>query len=327
MNRFFPKSPDPYIKHSPDMELAKFGHLNALVDVLNSQALSQVGLVAHAGGGQALGTLLQQGFNAFSVVASSEDSATLPSLVALCACTPFGPIAPVVIVNNGASLMAVYPFPGESINGGSVNSPVTIAAGESLSFKNTSCSNWDTYGASGTSAPTGVCTDGTTITGTGLTGSCLSVVPGAVTLKYAEYVQLTQGSNASIAPGRAVLYTTDNPSGVVNTIGITTNTGPGAQGTEFVLPIGVYMVDWENSNDAAWSLAIYKSTTTQTEAIDTNTIVGSSTATTWIHGRAIVVAAAVTYLMISPVTGTHAIPTAGTASGDFVARITFLKIG
>jgi len=27
------------------------------------------------------------------------------------------------------------------------------------------------------------------------------------------------------------------------------------------------------------------------------------------------VAAAVTYLMISPVTGTHAIPTAGTASG------------
>ena len=30
--------------------------------------------------------------------------------------------------------------------------------------------------------------------------------------------------------------------------------------------------------------------------------------------------------MISPVVGTHAIPTAGTATGEFIARLTILKI-
>ena len=56
------------------------------------------------------------------------------------------------------------------------------------------------------------------------------------------------------------------------------------------------------------------------------TIAGSSTATTWIHGRAVVVAAAPTYIIITPVTGTQSIPTAGTAAGEFTARITILKI-
>lgn len=171
----------------------------------------------------------------------------------------------------------------------------------------------------------GVCTDAT-LTGDGTVGNCLSVVGSAASLGYAEYVQHTQGSNASVAPGSAIEYLTDNPAGVFNTLGITTTTGPGGQGTEFLLPIGVYMIDFENSADAAWSLAIYKSLVTQTEVIDTNTIAGASTATTWIHGRAIISAAAPTYIIISPVTGTQAIPTAGTAAGEFIARLTILKI-
>lgn len=145
MNKFKPKSPDPYIRKSEDMELAKFGHLNALVDVFTQQAQSQTGLVALAGGGQSGATLLIPGFNLFNTVATAGDSSILPSLVALCACTPCGPIAPVVVKNSGADDLDIYPAVGETINGGSVNVPVTIIAGTSITLKNTSCTNWESY--------------------------------------------------------------------------------------------------------------------------------------------------------------------------------------
>lgn len=177
----------------------------------------------------------------------------------------------------------------------------------------------------GCEAPLSVCIDNVTIVKDGVTG-CLTAVPASSSIGYAEYVQHTQAPNNSVAPGTAIMYLTDNPAGVYDTIGITTTTGPGAIGTEFLLPIGTYVIDFENSADAAWSLALYKSVTTQTETIDTNTIAGASTATTWIHGRSILVAAAPTYFIISPVTGTQAIPTAGTAAGEYIARLTILKI-
>lgn len=36
LNKFFPKSPDAALKKDPDMSLAKFGHLNILVDAINA---------------------------------------------------------------------------------------------------------------------------------------------------------------------------------------------------------------------------------------------------------------------------------------------------
>lgn len=145
--------------------------------------------------------------------------------------------------------------------------------------------------------------------------------------KVAEFVQHTQGENVSIALGNAVQYTLDLPAGLVNTIGIATATGPAGQGTSFNLPPGTYLVDWENSNGSAWSLAIYQGASATALAINDNTIAGSSTATTWIHGRAYIVSTlADPWIMVSPVVGTAAIPTAGTAAGEFIARITFLQL-
>lgn len=150
---------------------------------------------------------------------------------------------------------------------------------------------------------------------------------GAWSFWYAEYVQHTQWANVSIAPGRAVEYTIDNPAGVYNTLGILTASWPAAQGTAFQLPVWVYMVDYENSADAAWSLAIYQWVSNVVLGIDVESISGASTATTWIHGRHVVTSSVGNdWIMISPVTGTQAIPTAGTAAGEFIARITFLKI-
>jgi hypothetical protein len=294
---------DAYPVHAREVNQI-IDQINELFSEESSEELLSLGLTAFAGGGQASGTNLLQGFNVFTVVATTADSAKLPSLAALCAAAlPASPVdvQDVIVVNTSANSMRVFPFSGESISALSVNTGIDIPAGTSLEFKKVSCIKWQAFGAS-------------------------QSLPPASSIGYAEYVQTTQGTNSSVAPGTAIAYLVDNPAGVYNTIGITTNTGPGAVGTEFVLPIGTYVIDFENSSDAAWSLALYKSLTTQTEAVDNNTIAGSSTATTWIHGRCILVCAAITYVIVSPVTGTHAIPTAGTAAGEYVARITFLKI-
>ena len=145
---------------------------------------------------------------------------------------------------------------------------------------------------------------------------------------YAEYVQLTQAPNNSVAPGTAVSYLVDHPLGVYNTIGITTTTGPGAIGTAFMLPVGVYMIDWENSNDASWSLAIYQGVSNTVLSINNDTIAGATTAGSWIHGRSIITSSNLNqFIMISPVVGTHSIgdPTTGSAP-QTIARITFLKL-
>jgi hypothetical protein len=34
INKFTPLSPDPFLNNDPDMSLAKFGHINAIVDFL-----------------------------------------------------------------------------------------------------------------------------------------------------------------------------------------------------------------------------------------------------------------------------------------------------
>jgi hypothetical protein len=185
-----------------------------------------------------------------------------------------------------------------------------------------------TCGGTFTSAPVTISTAGTTAVGgiagtNGINGTNSGGIGG-----YAEFVQLTQGTNVSVAPGTAVSYLVDNPVGVFNSLGITFVSGPGGQGTAFLLPIGTYMVDFEHSAGSASSFAIYRATSLGALAggVDNNTIAGSTTATTWIHGRAIVNAAAPTYLMISSVVGIVAIVPAGTAAGFYVARITFLAI-
>jgi|694.fasta_scaffold47789_7 hypothetical protein len=36
MEKFVPQSPDPFLNKDEDMSLAKFGHINAIVDALNA---------------------------------------------------------------------------------------------------------------------------------------------------------------------------------------------------------------------------------------------------------------------------------------------------
>jgi hypothetical protein len=59
--------------------------------------------------------------------------------------------------------------------------------------------------------------------------------------------------------------------------------------------------------------------------IDTNTVSGSTTATTWIHGRAIETVSTTLCIAISSVVGTANVATAGTDS-SYMIRIIIIKI-
>lgn len=372
MKYFVPISPDPALrKRKGDGALARFGHLNILVDKINELNANQT-INASLVQTQAAGTALIFGLNIVTGI-DPGDTVTLPSLVEYCACTSqCGAVGSVIVKNTGTFAITIYPFLGETIDGQSVNTGLVLDAGASVEFADLNCNSWESYSystdpsltgvnsvtgcgvnnsdpanpvlegpfiatVSATQALTGtgcnsgsplsVCIDNSTITKNG--SGCLQVANPIPTGfgTYAEYVQRTQSPNNSIPPGQAISYTVDSPSGLYNTIGITTATGPGAIGTAFNLPIGVYMIDFENSAAAASSFAIYQGSSNTAVAIKPNTIAGSTTATSWIHGRAIVESVVgAQWIIVSSVVGTAAIPTAGTAAGEYTARITFLKI-
>ena len=76
---------------------------------------------------------------------------------------------------------------------------------------------------------------------------------------------------------------------------------------------------------SAGSVGIYTGPSVGSLTLDVNTIAGSTTATTWIHGRAVVVVATTTVIAISPVVGNATVATTGTDSAHFMIRVTILK--
>ena len=79
------------------------------------------------------------------------------------------------------------------------------------------------------------------------------------------------------------------------------------------------------SLSSAGSIAIYTGPNSSSLSIDTNTISGSTTATTWIHGRSIEYVDTSLVIAISSVVGTAAVSTSGTDS-SYMIRLTILKI-
>jgi hypothetical protein len=76
---------------------------------------------------------------------------------------------------------------------------------------------------------------------------------------------------------------------------------------------------------SAGSVAIYSGPNSSSLTIDNNTISGSSTATTWIHGRAIEYVPTTIVIAISSVIGTANVTTSGTST-SYIIRLIILKI-
>lgn len=183
----------------------------------------------------------------------------------------------------------------------------------------------------GATGPTGATGATGTIGATGATGAIGATGIGGIA-GAAEFTQTIQSPNDSVppyTPGTPTAFTFNTT--VFNNVPLvivpSTIPGPG-KGTAFSLNApGTYVVDYEMSLGSAGSIAVYTGATPSTLAIDNNSIAGSSTATTWIHGRSFInVTNAPEVFAISSVVGTAAVVTAGTAAGFFMVRLTILKI-
>jgi hypothetical protein len=138
----------------------------------------------------------------------------------------------------------------------------------------------------------------------------------------AEYIRIIQSPNDSVTPGTAFTIDTE----VFNNVPSAIIPSFGAGGSVFTLNAGTYVIDYEMSLGAAGSVGIYSGATAGSLSLDVTTVAGSTTATTWIHGRAIEDVVTSTIIAISSVVGTASVVTAGTAAGTYMIRLTILKI-
>lgn len=111
--------------------------LPAWVDNLPSVT---TGIAAFAGGGQASATQLLSNINQVATVATALDSVKLPTAVAG---------LEVLVINDGANKMNVFPATGGFIDGLAVNVPFELEAGSNIKFVCAVAGKWKTQGGSG----------------------------------------------------------------------------------------------------------------------------------------------------------------------------------
>lgn len=97
------------------------------------------GLVARAGGGQALATPLTKEYNLVSTVATAADSVLLP----LGNTASIGRL--VAVKNEGVAAMAVFPGVGQKINNGAANASVSVAAAAAATYIQTGAAAWTSF--------------------------------------------------------------------------------------------------------------------------------------------------------------------------------------
>lgn len=100
----------------------------------NIQSLT-TGLTAFATGGQASATALPSQFNEVTTAATAGDSVKLPAAVA-------GTV--VIVKNEGATSIDVFPTTGDTINDGAANAAVKLPVGGTATFTAINATNWET---------------------------------------------------------------------------------------------------------------------------------------------------------------------------------------
>lgn len=101
---------------------------SALTSWFNNPATSyQNAITARAGGGQANAAQLSAAKNRISVCATNADSVKLPR-------SSLSVGQEILVINDGAADLAVFPFGTATIDGGAASASVTLTAGRRASF-------------------------------------------------------------------------------------------------------------------------------------------------------------------------------------------------
>lgn len=128
------ENPGPVRFNATTGSLERFNGTN-WVEVTGGEGAAATGITAFATGGQTNGTPLTAGFNEVTTVATAGDSVKLPTAA----------VSTVVVVKNeGAASMNVFPFLADTINDGSANAAYAVPAGATVRFTAVDSTNWET---------------------------------------------------------------------------------------------------------------------------------------------------------------------------------------
>lgn len=157
-------------------------------------------------------------------------------------------------------------------------------------------------------------------------------VAQAPSLGVAEFINTSGLQNLSVTfPNEFFTIDTTLVNTIFNLSAVTT-TGVGTKGTRFTIGSpGTYVVDFGISLTSTTPIGIYTGVNPiGALTLNNNTVVGSATATTWIHGRSIIVVPTTLTLAIGPAIadapGAAAISAAGT-TGPLITHLSIVKVG
>lgn len=116
-------------------ETDTYATIDAMItDIVPVTYTSQTGITAFATGGQGSATQLSASFNEVTTAATAGDSVKLPAAKAGLR---------VVVKNDGASAIDVFPYTGDTINDGAANAAIRVEVGSIVSFYAISATNWE----------------------------------------------------------------------------------------------------------------------------------------------------------------------------------------
>jgi len=158
----------------------------------------------------------------------------------------------------------------------------------------------------------------------GTNGTCNSNCSNTTTTTtgVAQFIRTIQSPNDSNPPGVALTIDTT----VYNNVPVDIVYSAGAGGSVFTLSAGVYVVDYEMSLSSAGSVGLYVGATAGSLALDSSSVCGSSTATTWVNCKSVQNVPTTLVVAVSSVVGTLAVVTAGNAGGVYMVRLTITKL-
>jgi hypothetical protein len=184
------------------------------------------GITAHAGGGQQASEALGvNSINQVTVIATDGDSVTLPAAAAG---------VTVLVINadaSGSNTLAVFPYTGDTINGGSANASISVPAATTVRFTAVNATSWyssTVAGTAGTAAAgaavvldsskdvTGIrnlTTTGAIVGGTSVNAGVSSTAP-----------TVNAGTNGGASAGTVKIWNTTESRGYT-TLTATANTG------------------------------------------------------------------------------------------------------
>ncbi len=141
--KLYKKNPDGSVKNIEDsVDISADNEFTGDNSFAKPNAYAnETGITAHAGGTQQTSgdSVIDKEVNIITVCATAADSVTFDAAAVAG--------KKMVVKNNGAAALAVFPFTGGTINSGGANASVTVQPGETKVFSGQNATNWETISA------------------------------------------------------------------------------------------------------------------------------------------------------------------------------------